>query len=108
MLVIDIFVWALIVLFAVGVFGNFIGPKKIRENYQRWGYPSWFRYVTACVESVAIVLLVMTSTRLYGTLLAAMVMIAATATLIIHREYGSATAPGLATIVALICAANYI
>lgn len=95
-------------LFAVGVIGNFIGPQKIRDNYKRWGYPPWFRYVTAILESVAIVLLMMPSSRLYGALLAAVVMIAAMATLLVHREYANATAPGLASIVALICVVNYI
>lgn len=79
--------------FAVGAFGNFFAPPEIMADYTRWGYPSWFHYVTAVCEAVAAVMLANPMTRLAGSILAALVMAVAAVSILLAGEAGRAVAP---------------
>jgi hypothetical protein len=81
--------------FVVGAIGNWIAPPRIAADYARWGYASHFHYITAILELVTGVLLLPGSTRLYGAALGALIMAAALATLLRHKEYGHAIPPSL-------------
>ena len=54
--------WALqgllALMFIMAAFGKVIGSKMHIENFNKWGYPQWFRYVTGIVELVGAVLLI--------------------------------------------------
>lgn len=104
-LVAAILAWALAVLFAAGAALNWIAPLAIRQSYARWRYPDWFHYVTAMLELAAAVLLAVASTRSLGVALAALIMAAATLTLLRHREFGHAVLPALVLALALLCGA---
>ncbi|CAN7280735.1 DoxX family protein [Rhizobium rhizogenes] len=96
------FKWSLILPWIVGVFfvagglGNIFASNTILDDYQRWGYPGWFHYVTGIVELAAATLILLRPTRLLGLALAAAVMLAATATVLGHGEYSHAIAPAIA------------
>jgi len=73
-------------LAGAGLF-NAVGGAAVKAEFVRWGYPAWWNLVTAAVEVLAAALIVFPETRIWGLALAAMVMIAALATVIWRREY---------------------
>ncbi|HZX69207.1 MAG TPA: DoxX family protein [Rhodanobacter sp.] len=84
---------ALAAFFVVGSLSNIFAPGSIYEEYLKWGYPSWFHFVTGSLELTAAILLLRTPSRLLGSVLGCTVMLAALATVIIHGEYGHAVPP---------------
>jgi hypothetical protein len=82
--------------FLIGGLGNLFPSATILADYDRWGYPIWFHYVTGGAELLAALLLSIAATRLWGTLLGIALMAAAFLTLIIHGEWGHALAPFIA------------
>lgn len=89
--------------FLIDAVVNWIAPQSIKGDYQRWKYPRGFNYVTAIVEGVAAVLLLVPSTAIFGAGLACAVMVAAVITVLMHKEYGRAIAPGIALTASLVC-----
>ncbi|PZO89029.1 MAG: DoxX family protein [Micavibrio aeruginosavorus] len=98
----NILTWILAAFFIIGGIVNWIAPKPIRKEYARWGYPSWFHYVTAILEIAAAALLIFPETKLWGCGLGAAVMAAALGTLVIHREYAHGIAPAMVFILSLL------
>ena len=94
-IVVGLFFWALAIFFLYGALNNFLARGNLRETYRRWGYPDGFHYVTAALEFIAAILLVIPSTRILGTALASCVMIAAMATLLRAGLRKQALAPGI-------------
>jgi hypothetical protein len=84
---------ALAAFFVVGSLSNIFAPRPIYEEYLRWGYPSWFHFVTGSLELTTAVLLARAQTRLWGAALGGGVMLAALATVTLHGEYGHGAAP---------------
>ncbi len=85
--------WVLIVFFVFGGAGNIIAPPAVLTDYQRWGYPGWFHYLTGMFEVTAAMLLIFSGTRLAGVGLGCALMIAAAVTVALHGEYAHAIAP---------------
>lgn len=83
----------LALFFVVGAVYNIFAVGTIMQDYARWGYPAWFRYVTGGLELTAALLLARSATRFLGALLAGLVMLGAVATLVVHGEYTHAIAP---------------
>lgn len=86
---------ALPAFFFVGGLGNLLPSAAIVSDYDRWGYPVWFHYITGVAELLAAILLSIRPTRLWGTLLGMALMAAALITLIVHSEWGHASAPAI-------------
>ena len=84
---------ALAAFFVVGSLSNIFAPGSIYQEYLKWGYPSWFHFVTGSLELTAAVLLAWERTRLLGSALGCTVMLAALATVTLHGEYGHGVAP---------------
>jgi DoxX-like family len=84
---------AVAAFFFVGSLTNILAPGSIYQEYLRWGYPSWFHFVTGSLELTTAVLLARERTRLLGSALGCAVMLAALATVTLHGEYGRAAAP---------------
>ncbi|GGB21804.1 DoxX family protein [Allosediminivita pacifica] len=84
---------SLAAFFVLGGTLNFFASEDILSDYQRWGYPGWFHYVTAMLEWVAALLLAIPATRIYGSLLGCALMFAAGGTVLIHGEYDHALPP---------------
>lgn len=87
--------WLLAAFFIVGAVINCALPVSIRKDYERWGYPDWFHYVTAALELVVAALLLVPASRPLGAALGTAVMAAAAGTTLIHQEYGRAVAPSV-------------
>lgn len=84
---------ALAVFYIAGSLSNIIAPPSIYREYLQWGYPHWFHFVTGSLELTAAALLVRERTRLWGSALGCVVMLAAFTTVILHGEYGHSVAP---------------
>lgn len=87
--------WILAAFLLFGSGLNAVGPRPIRADYVRWGYPRGFRFVTAGLELAAAILLVVPAFQLAGALLGASIMTAAVATTLKHGEPARAVAPAL-------------
>jgi hypothetical protein len=88
----QIFAWALAAFFVLGSLINIFSGQAGVE-YENWGYPDWFHFVTGGLELSTAVLLALAATRTLGAALGCTVMIAATLTVLIHGEYAHATLP---------------
>lgn len=96
--------WILAALFAVSGFLNVTAPPQIRAQYQQWGYPAWFHFVTGSLELTAAVFLVFGSTRRWASVLGATVLSGAIATLLVHREFIHALTPAFFLVLAALVA----
>lgn len=79
---------AIVAVFTIGTFVHLLAPASLGDYYARWGYPRGFRFVTATLEALAAILVLLPSTRFAGLVLACLIMIAAIVTLVRAREYG--------------------
>lgn len=89
----NLFAWLLAGFFVVGGTLNIFASPDIVADYQRWGYPDRFHYLTGALEWLAAVLIAAPVTRYVGSLLAGGIMISAAATVVLHGEYDHALAP---------------
>ena len=85
--------WALSAFFALGFVINTFAVKKVGPEYERWGYPDWFHFVSGGLELLVALMLPATVTRPFGIALGCAIMLAAIATLVHHRESHSAVPP---------------
>lgn len=81
-----------VTIFCIGVGVNLAGPEGIRESYKRWNLPAWFRFITAALEAISVIL-VFTPLKLLGYTLALLVMFSAIIILVRNREYKPLIAP---------------
>jgi len=84
---INVVAWLLALAFIGAGIGNAAGGAAIQAQFQRWGYPAWWNFVTAALEIFDAALIVFPETRLFGLALGAVVMIAATGTVLWRGEY---------------------
>ena len=91
---ISILRWLLAAFFAFGGIGNIYASEGILADYQRWGYPAWFPYVTGALE-LATSILLMTRHPLWGAGVGSAVMAAAAATVLFHGEILHAIPPSV-------------
>lgn len=75
-----------------GFFRNVFSPTA-RDEFIRWHYPPWFRFVVGSLELAAAVLLFIPGERWVALALIAIVMVAAAVTLIVHKEFAHTAAP---------------
>jgi hypothetical protein len=100
-----ILVWALAAFFVLGGVINVLARGSTAAEYRRWGYPDWFHFLTAALEFATAALLVFATTRLLGVGLGCAVMLAAAATVVVHREYARALPP--VVVLALLAVAGW-
>jgi hypothetical protein len=79
--------WLLASAFAGAGLFNAIGGAAVQAQFLRWGYPTWWNFITAALEMLSAALIVPPETRIWGLALGAMVLIAAIATVTWRREY---------------------
>jgi DoxX-like family len=103
-LVWNVLAWALAAFFTVGAVINVLALGSTAAEYRRWGYPDWFHFVTGALELATAALLALTATRLFGAGLGGAIMVAAAATVIVHREYVHAALPVLVLVLLAIVA----
>lgn len=98
-------IWLLVAaFFGAGVF-NAIGTRATRESFVRWGYPSWWHLVTGGLEILCALLIALPVGRDPGLVLGTIIIAAALATVLRHREYSDLTPP--AAFLALIALAAF-
>jgi len=93
---------ALAAFFVVGSLINIFAPGSVYDEYLKWGYPSWFHFVTGSLELTTAILLIRAPSRLLGSMLGGTVMFAALATVVIHGEFGRAVPPLVAATLSLV------
>uniref|UniRef100_UPI003B528FB8 DoxX family protein n=1 Tax=Roseovarius indicus TaxID=540747 RepID=UPI003B528FB8 len=88
-----IYAGLLAAFFVIGGTLNIFASDAILADYERWGYPDWFHYVTGGLEWLTAVLIASPTARQFGNLLGCGVMAAAAATVLLHGETGHAVPP---------------
>ena len=101
----SLYAWLLAAFFVFGGTLNILASPEILADYQRWGYPSGFNYVTGACEWTTAVLVAMPRTRLIGSLLGAAVMTGAAGTVLLAGEYSHAIPPAIVLALTLLNAA---
>ena len=92
---------SLAVVFGVIGFIHLLGPRFLRDAFQRWNYGTRVRLVTGNLEIMAALMLAHPALRGWGIALAALIMFGAVITLLNHGQYLCAV-PSIALMVALI------
>lgn len=96
----NVAVFLFFTIFSIGVVVNLVGPKGIIDSYIRWRMPSWFRFITAALEALALILILLKYEMLgYGLALA--VMLAAIVILYFNKELKPLIAPLLTSMLIL-------
>ncbi len=94
-------VWAIGAILSVAGIVNIAGPRRLREVYARWEFPSRFYLVVGAVEVTAAAFLAIPEWRSWGIALAAFIIFGTVITLFNHRRYMSAV-PGVILMLALV------
>ncbi|MCR0985742.1 DoxX family protein [Roseomonas populi] len=87
---------------AIGAGLNLVGPGFVREEFRRWGYPAALRIAAGLTEGAAAVLLVSSSTRSAGALLALAVLASVIITLARDRAWLRCEYPTVLAIMAVL------
>lgn len=80
-------VWGLVAAFTGAGLFNALGTSATRQGFVRWGYPSWWCYVTGVLEIVAAALIAVPATRGAGLVAGSLIIVAAIATIVRQREF---------------------
>lgn len=86
-------VYFITAFFVAGAIGNILALGDIPLDYERWGYPDWFHYITGILELSVAILLLRRSTRFWGAGLGFLIMGAACATVLLNGEVGRLALP---------------
>jgi hypothetical protein len=62
-------------------------PPPLRRAYRRWQFAPGFYYVVGIAQSLAALFLAVPQTRIWGGILAAMILFVAVVSLLNHRKY---------------------
>ena len=95
---------ALAVVFCAIGFIHLVGPRFLRDAFEKWNYGTRVRLVTGVLEIIAALMIAHPELRGWGIVLAALIMFGAVITLLRHEQYLCA-APSMALMAALIPAA---
>ena len=79
--------YLLAAFFCINGVVNVIGPKRMRDSFAAWGYPSWFHIANGTIQLAAGVLLIWDATRILGLGLGILVCIGVFATLLWWRDF---------------------
>ncbi len=91
----DVVVWLLVVAFLGAGLFNAVGPRAVRDDFVRWGYPPWWCRVTGGLEIVGAALIALPATRGAGLALGAVIVAAAIVTVLRRREFSHAVPLGV-------------
>ena len=73
--------------FLLGAIINASGSRAVREQFVRYGFPSWWCWITAMLEVIAAFLLILRATFAIGAVLGACIMIAAIIAIVRARDF---------------------
>jgi uncharacterized membrane protein YphA (DoxX/SURF4 family) len=83
-----ILAFILAALFLMTGSAKFLMGQASLDQFEGWGYPPWFAYVTGALEITAGILLILRRTRFYGAALGVVIMVGAAITHIKEPEVG--------------------
>jgi uncharacterized membrane protein len=89
-----------VVFGTIGVI-HLLGPRFLRDAFEKWDYGTGLRLLTGALEIVAALMLAYPELRAWGIALAALIMFAAVTTLLNHKQYLCAV-PSIALMAALV------
>ena len=92
---------SLAVVFGMIGFIHLLGPRFLRDAFEKWNYGTLVRLVTGVLEIIAALMLAHPELRGWGIALAALIMFGAVITLLKHEQYLCAV-PSIALMAALI------
>jgi hypothetical protein len=95
---------SLSVLFGAASLTHLAAPRFLREAYRRWDFARGFHYVAGVAQAFAALFLAVPETRIWGSVLGAMILFVAIVSLLNHRKYAYAV-PAILVMVALAPAA---
>jgi hypothetical protein len=90
--------------FLLGAVINASGSMVIRNEFVRYGFPSWWCWVTAILELVTAVLLVLRPTFAIGVALGTCIMLAAIVAIVRARDFPHIAPPSLFLLLLIIAA----
>ncbi|TFF22098.1 hypothetical protein E3C22_15800 [Jiella endophytica] len=85
--------WLAAAAFAAGGIANATGHPKIRASFTNLGFPGWWCRVTAVLELIVAMLLLLPATRVFGVALGTCIMAAAVWAILSRRLYGHLPPP---------------
>jgi len=100
----DATAWLAAAAFFIGGAVNAAGSKSIRDDFLRYGFPSWWCWVTAVLEIAAAVLLLIPSTVSIGVALGAIIMCAAIVSVVRARSFRHLPPPALYLLLLIVTA----
>jgi hypothetical protein len=74
-------------LFAIAAAVHLIAPAALRAAYRRWQFGSGFHYAVGIAQLLAAVFLAVPQTRIWGGILAAVILFATITSLLNRRKY---------------------
>ena len=83
------------VAFAAAGAANALASPARRESFVRWGYPTWWCRLTGVLEIAVAVLIAFPDTRIAGLYVGAIIMAAATLTILRQREFSHLVPTGV-------------
>jgi len=89
-----------VVFWVIGV-THLLGPRFLRDAFEKWNYGTLVRLVTGTLEVLAALMLAHPELRGWGIALAGLIMFGAVITLLNHEQYLCAV-PSIALMVALV------
>ena len=92
---------SLAVVFWVIGFIHLLGPRFLRDAFEKWNYGTRVRLATGTLEILAALMLAHPELRGWGVALAALIMFGAVITLLNHEQYLCAV-PSIALMAALV------
>ncbi len=81
--------------FLFGAIINASGRKAIREEFVRYGFPSWWCWITAILEFLTAVLLMLRPTFAIGAALGACIMLVAILAIVKARDFRQIAPPSV-------------
>ena len=102
----SIAVWLLVAaFFGAGLF-NAIGTRATQNDFARWGYPRWWCRVAGGLEIASAALISLPISRVGEMTLGAIIIAAATATVLRRREFSHAAPLGVFAALLVLMAAT--
>ena len=74
---------------------NLAGDQSMAADFSRWGYPSWFRVATACLQAVGALCLLIPALVLPGALLLGCILAGAAVTHLRFDPLQAAASPAV-------------
>src|SRR6478609_5498627 len=78
---------SLATLFAFAAILHLAAPRGLRNGYRRWQFARGFYYVAGVAQLFAAIFLALPQTRIWGGILAAVILFVAVTSLLNHRKY---------------------